>query len=200
MARVIMFSQNFPNKMGDLAGAPTYFPCKFINAQNPEGKKVINDWYLDKYGMRWREAFRERGFIYKGGVVKMKFSNGFKPHTIRTDTNKIYKSGAELSPRIWAGRPYRSKQFQFAPNVFISSIQKLTVRLGKTKKMVIVEVDGDLLGMYHIEYKEEILFKNKEYSITDLAKNDGFPDVHSFFGWFGHKYEGRIIHFTKFKY
>ena len=45
---------------------------------------------------------------------------------------------------------------------------------------------------------DNIVLTNKQ--IEQLAKNDGFDSVQDFFNWFNEDFNGRIIHWTDFKY
>lgn len=50
-----------------------------------------------------------------------KFINGFsKEHTIRK--GKRWKVGDKFSPRIWSGKPYKSKQIILAPDTEIKQV------------------------------------------------------------------------------
>lgn len=92
-----------------------------------------------------------------------------KHHTIRAGSR--FKAGDYLLPRIWTGKPYRSKQFQFAPALEVKSVW----------------------DFYLDEHKWKLY---GDADIETIAKNDGLSIV-DFLDWFrlapGKSFEGQII-------
>lgn len=48
-----------------------------------------------------------------------------KHHTIRAGHR--WKVGDKFSPRVWSGKPYRSKQIQFAPEIEVQKIWRFEI-------------------------------------------------------------------------
>ncbi len=97
MAKVIMFSRHFP-KYHPKAGQPTNFVAKFwanprIKILN-ESIELLKDEYLD-----WKKEYKTQ--LPKG-------------HTIRAGHR--FKKGDMFSPRVWTGKPYRTKQIIISPD------------------------------------------------------------------------------------
>jgi hypothetical protein len=132
MSKVIMFSRYFP-KGHPRFGAPTYFVEKIWAAiKEPTGNHLdipdINLWeYLHCYP---------------------------KNHTIRAGCR--FKAGDKFSPRVWSGKPYRSKQIKIAPDIVI-------------KKTFDFEID--LNGVYSINGK---YISQQMYPV--LSQNDGLAE------------------------
>lgn len=94
----------------------------------------------------------------------------YKHHTIRAGHR--WKAGDWFSPRVWSGKPYRSKMIQFAPDIQI-------------KKVWDFECDG-LDGWY---------MNGSQFNYTwslQLAMNDGLTlaDMQE---WFNKPFDGQII-------
>ncbi|MCH5235532.1 MAG: hypothetical protein J1E16_09570 [Muribaculaceae bacterium] len=115
-----------------------------------------------------------------------KYVEGSKIHTIRTNYDfwksrieEINKGYAYLSIRIWEGKPYRSKKYEFA-RLYEAGIQKIQFKDLSRK----ANVEGKLIDL------------------PLLSKNDGL-DFNDFFYWFKSynlKEPLAIIHFTQFRY
>lgn len=141
--KVLTFSQYFP-KIHPKAGQQTYFREKIWAglADKVEGFKIpdeITDW-------DWHQYY-----------------NAYpKWHTIRAGNR--WKVGDKFSPRIWSGKPYASKQIEFAPPIEI-------------KKIWTFEMDP--CGVYSIDGYYVLEEKANEL----LAKNDGLTDYDMQF-WF----------------
>lgn len=101
---------------------------------------------------------------------------GFKYHTIRAGNR--FKVGDKFSPRVWSGKPYRSKQIIIAPDIEIKKVWNFEV-----------DVNGIycINGLYIPEGTE-----------TEITKNDGLSNG-DFFKWFMPNYmkpkafKGQII-------
>lgn len=127
---------------------------------------------------------------YKDGWPTSGFKMKF--HTIRANYalwkkrfRKIDAGLACLSIRYWSGKPYKSKQIEFARLTKEDGIglQKCFVRT--------FNVGG-------------ILIPHKDYSVNsyEVAKNDGleFDDFKEWFKSYDLNKPMAIIHFTKFRY
>ena len=122
-------------------------------------------------------------------AFREKFLNGEKIHTIRTNyplwekrIKEVQEGRAVLSVRQWTGKPYRSKQVEFAT---------LTAESGVGIQLV--ELTNDFT---------ECIIGDHNHSYVTVAKNDGLHPA-DWLDWFS-AYElskpMAIIHFTKFRY
>lgn len=134
-----------------------------------------------------------KGHMFEGmetGFVD-KIATGRKIHTIRSNyelwrkrIEKIEAGNACLSLRFWEGKPYKSKQFEFA---------RLTKAWNKIGLQKIVIGSGFPPMIDDVADKE---------LLSDIAKNDGLSFI-EFLSWF-QKYDRSkpmaLIHFTGFRY
>ena len=108
-----------------------------------------------------------------------------KLHTIRVDQNKRWKPGMKIHFKIWTGKPYKSKTFDFAPLTECVSIQEIRIEHDTSNLWPPVYIDNKLMSIGQIE---------------KLAINDGFNDLRHFYSYFNENFTGRIIHWTNLKY
>ncbi len=103
-----------------------------------------------------------------------------KRHTIRA--GKRWRPGMMID--FWINMRTKD-QFRFAPRVPVVSVQDIEIKHGfaKSHRQVIVNT---------------WIMPNDE--VEELAINDGFPDLESFFKWFDSDFEGQIIHWSDLKY
>jgi hypothetical protein len=110
---------------------------------------------------------------------------GKKIHTIRANYDFWKRhDGKECSFRVWQGKPYRSRQVEFAWRVI--HVQEV----------------------YFTRGVENGFWANPQGGIKDavIAKNDGFFDVADFRQWFHNPKAGyatgyyAVLHFTDFRY
>ena len=114
--------------------------------------------------------------------------SGAKPHTIRPNGKRIYKTGEIVSLRYWLYAAYRSPQVEFArvriKNVEAIAVHKDGVSLG----------DGTLRAFWMGEHSKE-----RAPLLNKLARDDGFANWAEMRDWFenahGLPFHGRIIHF-----
>jgi hypothetical protein len=100
MSKVITFSRTFPG-YHPRKGEPTYFVekvCKSLSLSTLPCSQLL------KNGLP----------LFIGDLIEPKH------HTIRTGHR--WKVGDWFSPRVWSGKPYNSKQIQFAPDIQIKKI------------------------------------------------------------------------------
>ena len=116
--------------------------------------------------------------------------SGEKIHTIREDFYERWKPG--MSIQHWRGNPrnVKSNPYQFAVGE-CKGVQDITIRLGCKKMKHGLTV---LIGKRFLADDE----------IEELAKNDGLT-IDEFRKWFLREpgnswFQGRIIHFTDFRY
>lgn len=153
MARFITFSRTFPD-YHPRAGEQTRFVEQVLNSLHDQGV------YLD-----FAEIDAKLGWslLDKFGLI------GRKHHTIRAGNR--FKAGDWFSPRVWSGKPYRSKQIIIAPDI-------------QVKKTWDFEV-------YHRHNgKADLTFRFD--NIPLVAKNDGLELV-DFLHWFNKPMTGQII-------
>ena len=104
--------------------------------------------------------------------------NGSKIHTIRADKTSRWKAGNE----IHFATGVRTADYDCFKKGICVGVQKIQIRRCYGEA---VRIDG--IGL-------------SRGDIKNLAINDGFSDVDSFFQWFDTDFEGKIIHWTDFKY
>lgn len=122
---------------------------------------------------------------------KVKILSGSKIHTIREDQKRRWKVGM----KIHMATGIRTKNYRcFCDRFVCKSIQEIRIFYGPFTDEVTVLIDGKefyhRVGIYVVKSKDMI----------KLAKNDGFDCVEDFFKWFDSDFEGKIIHWTDFRY
>ncbi len=101
-----------------------------------------------------------------------------KIHTIRQDPKNRWKAGNKIHFQV---NPYRPSMFQFAPVLEVFSTQKIKI----LPRFETVWVDGGFI---------------LDEQIAELAINDGFDSIDDFWEYFNDEFEGKIIHWTNYKY
>ena len=167
------FMTTWPDKMVAIKGKPTYFVEKMAGSIKKEFGDHLPAYYQpEDYDM----------------MVQLDCKN--KIHTIRADKKNRWKAGKGIHFKTWTGKPYRSKTFQFAPVIKCKSVQTISIIY-----------DEDLCEKYGSE--PAVLVGGKVLwidEIDQLAINDGFDNTTDFFNWFDSDFEGKIIHWTDYKY
>ncbi len=108
-----------------------------------------------------------------------------KIHTIREDRKERWKPGTWIHFVINNRTPDR---LQFAPVVKCVSVQKIKItydNIPPLGRCASISVDG------------KYLFPTDIYL---LAKNDGFDSIGDLLEYFNKDFEGKIVHWTDFKY
>ncbi len=167
MSKVIIFSRQFP-KYHPKAGEPTHFIEQILNTVFPRNDNgIIN---LDELNKQIRPYVNDLFLI--DGLLK-------KWHTIRNGTN--WKVGDKFSPRIWSGKPYASKQIQFAPDIEIKKVWDFEIihsdGTGDYDKGIWILIDNIVIS---------------DYWVNVLAKNDGL-ETDDLIAWFNKPMRGQII-------
>src|SRR5690349_19481727 len=110
--RVITFSRYFPRKHPK-EGQPTFFV-----------EKILRN-YWDE--VRWTKETEEPISVFTGKMGMIHNINHYAPkvHTIRAGNR--WKVGDVFSPRVWSGKPYASKQIEFAPPIEIKKIWNVRI-------------------------------------------------------------------------
>lgn len=91
-----------------------------------------------------------------------------KCHTLRA--GERWKAGEWFSPRIWSGKPYNSKQVEFAPAIEIKKVWDIKFQLISRPFYTHKNEKG-----YHVSYTEG--------TGKHIAINDGFENVEDLEGW-----------------
>ena len=117
---------------------------------------------------------------------------GRKIHTIREDSHDRWKPGNTIQ----FATGIRTKNYNCFKEGVCLGVQ--TIQIMHTIGTVTVYIDGSAFGSVFHHGLDDIY----EYSndLLDLAKNDGFEDLESFFKWFNKDFKGKLIHWTDFKY
>jgi len=149
MSKVITFSRVFPG-YHPKAGQPTYFVEQVIKGL--------------PYSLDDDAAWGNIELCKKLSLAIDQWKDlGRKYHTIRAGHR--FKAGECFSPRVWSGKPYNSKQIQFAPDI----------QIVKTWDF---QVDGD--GCFWIISDND----NESHEVLErLANNDGLS-FRDFEAWF----------------
>lgn len=122
-----------------------------------------------------------------------KIKDRTKIHTIRADKHDRWKVGMQI--HFWRGNPRNTKSHPYAFGEGV--VEK--IEYIQMKKHI------DWFSIRIMNHKmEQIVFSEYTYDHSILAKNDGFEEVSSFFGFFfpvGLKgdliWEGKIIHWEQ---
>jgi len=157
--RVISFSRYFPVKHSR-KGESTYFPEAILTSLGID--YTSHDYYMKL--CEWNPNVRER--LLEDFFNNLSVDIEPKVHTIRKGFR--WDVGDMFSPRVWSGKPYSSKQIQFAPAIKVRNVWKVDISFSMSQIMVGVPVK-----------------KNEWYLLSagDVARNDGL-DVHDFIEWF----------------
>lgn len=105
MSRIITFSRTFPS-YHPKAGQPTYFVEKIWKSLCGVSNEYTDPFMTDEY---------KKSIVWGYQLVE-----GIKHHTIRAGHS--FNVGDKLSPRVWSGKPYRSKMIQFAPDIEVKKV------------------------------------------------------------------------------
>ena len=159
MSRVITFSRKFPSYHPE-KGNETYFVEQLYNS------------LYEKSG-DWSDAIDPDG-KNTSYVIPLNHSIADKKHhTIRA--GRRWKVGDKFSPRVWSGKPYKSKQIIIAPDIEIKKVW-----------------DFNLLGGNCFTSWKDYL---QDKDLKEIAKNDGLSliDFMEWFADFSKNFEGQII-------
>lgn len=156
MSKVIMFSRVFP-AYHPKAGQPTFFVEKILK-------------FLPE-----KEYENEQNLNYFRKITDLEIQQWIdlqpKYHTIRTGHR--FKVGDKFSPRVWSGKPYRSKQIIIAPDIEVKKVWNFKITTESNSEM-----RYDISNFIYINGK---LVMDNEYD--RLSKNDGLS-VQDFCDWF----------------
>lgn len=168
--RVIIFSRTFP-AYHPKSGQPTHFV-----------EKVLESLYPDIVGWDGFYSLKEKGFdIGLNNIYQPKY------HTIRAGNR--WKVGDKFSPRVWSGRPYQSKQIQFAPEIEVKKTWKYEV------KIIGRGIEQWIINGTQVSQSNEHMHQWFNHGlIEEIASNDGLI-LADFLNWFKHPspFSGQII-------
>ncbi|PQJ09519.1 hypothetical protein CJD36_019975 [Flavipsychrobacter stenotrophus] len=117
---------------------------------------------------------------------KPKLMDGSKLHSMREDKPGRWKVGM----KIQMATGVRTKAYEcFRDDLVVTRLQHVEIRYyGK--------VPGEVLAPVIIVDSKRL----DDASVLELARNDGFKTMGEFMEWFDEDFEGKIIHWTDFKY
>ncbi len=127
-------------------------------------------------------------------IFKQPILAATKIHTFREDKHNRWKPGM----RIHMATGVRTKNFNCfndIDNCVSTQIVIITYQNAKRKKD---EKYWPFKGLYYKISVDGKFLNNQQ--IIDIAYNDGFKSVDDFFTWFKDGFNGKIIHWTNFKY
>lgn len=158
MSRVITFSRVFPS-YHPRKGEPTYFVEQIIKGL--------------PYSLHDDSAWGNIELCTKLVLAIDKWKDlGRKYHTIRAGHR--FKVGDKFSPRVWSGKPYASKQIQFAPDIEVRKVYSFSIGLAAI-------------------YIDQQRWIDKVF-IGKVAGNDGL-ELQDFLDWFQYPkpFDGQVI-------
>lgn len=176
---VLGFKQQFPWATKD-SPAPTNFREKILAGVRSQ----ICDWSYDGFPM----VHKNNGGIYCGSP---------KIHTMREDPYNRWKAGRKIE-MVYRGAGYKIIDH------FNKGIPELEVCTGVQK--IKLWLTGSLGEVGDNGKREQII---RIHAIVDgkridnperIIPNDGFEDIIQFNRWFTKPWEGKIIHWTDYRY
>lgn len=155
-------------------GTKTYFPEKILASLelSEDEQKAANDKLINR----------------KDLCASVYLNCHPKIHTIRVDEKDRWKKG-NLIHFIINNRT--KNRFQFAPLRKVISVQKITISVRHLQMSItnenypLVIIDGNQLNYFEVQR---------------LAFNDGFLSIQDFCDYFKEDFNGKIIHWTNFRY
>jgi len=108
-----------------------------------------------------------------------------KIHTMRSGNR--WRAGMDIHFKIWKGKPYKSKTFNFAPIIPCVSVQDYEL----------INIDSEIGPFRNITIDGREL---SDEEVQELAVNDGFDNVEDFWDWFQGNCTGQLIHWTDKRY
>ncbi len=159
-------------------GKPTFFIDK-IWWSFPEEIRTYENW---EYKIHVAKKFT--------ATMSQKMTGFPKIHTIREDKHDRWKVGMNIHFVI----NNRTKdRFQFAPVIPVTEIQTIKIDHQNDSEYPIIHIDSK--RYCPIENHFDYFVK-----LDELSQNDGFDTIKQFLDYFKEDFEGKIIHWTDFKY
>lgn len=119
--------------------------------------------------------------------------SGTKIHTIREDKHDRWKKGMKMNMATGV----RTRNYNEFAEKNCTGTQKISIRYFDNKSRVEVVINDRYIGAAYFGIKRIYCCV---YELEILAHNDGFDSVDDFFAWFNKDFEGKIIHWTDFRY
>ena len=194
---ILGFKQNFP------WGEPTNFREKILASV---GRRDLG--VTDPKG-------HTLSYVYKPSLHNVEKVKLFTPkiHTFREDKHDRWKAGMSIQ-MVYRGPKY-SILDHFNKGIpeleKCKSIQKVKIRWSNPSKGNFIDDLAKIMGIttrylsVFVDGKEMAEFKFSDSycgstDIKNIVSNDGFNNVFDFAKWFKDDWEGKIIHFTDFRY
>ncbi len=149
---VITFSRVFP-AYHPKAGQPTYFVEKVVKSLHKQGMPPFD--------------------VNCDFSTEMYYICDPKHHTIRA--GNCWKVGDKFSPCVWSGKPYQSKQIQFAPDIQIKKVWEFEIEADEDYRCLLI------CGQPFVEWNGALHTDTGQLSF--LAGNDGL-NVKNMLDWF----------------
>ena len=153
--KVLTFSRHFP-KGHPKAGQPTYFVEQILNSILPRPLSIG----LNEFPPAARDYIND--FMVIDGEHK-------KQHTIRGGSR--WKPGDMASLRVWSGKPYQSKQVEFA-QVEVKKVW--SIEIVQNAEYWVFKLNGKTISWNDLDVDQ---------FVEELAKNDGLTTA-DFLNWF----------------
>lgn len=160
--------------MGDLAGKPTRFPEKLIKGL---GYGEDREYDILKLFYSLNKECHPEGYI------------NLNPKTTTIRSNYEYwksKEGQLIQPFFWAGKPYRSKQVVFCPEVRLAMVWR--VKILPTEKLIEIEFEDS-------SFRNGYSFVGKGQQLIPFTQDEGFDHPDHFWMWFDKYFNGALLEF-----
>ena len=205
MATRISFSTTYPDRMGLLKGKFTRFPEKILKGIYDGKTYYMSEcpkcgWIGSSYFALGGGQIADTGDYSDLGCPKcfttledsdydFGYYGQLSLHPKTTTIRKNYeywksKEGQLIQPFFWAGKPYRSKQVVFCPEVRLRMVRPIKILPNKFARIHIYDRNGVYLIL-----DEEI------DELNHFAQNEGFDHPDHFWMWFDSDFEGALLNF-----
>ena len=174
----LSYSTRWPDKMGELAGQPTYFTNKIMKSMWIHYPELTSNFVFDRSDEE-KKRFEEIDPFEDLTVHETKNLIP-KLHTIRR--GQRWKKGMKIHMVI---NNRTEKRFQFTPVLECTGVQDVEIKFTNPGFYHPTWVDGELLNIH---------------SLKKLAVNNGFLYVDDFFRFFNSYFSGQIVHWTDIRY
>jgi hypothetical protein len=182
------FSRTYP-AYHPRAGEPTHFIEKIV------GGLVAND--VPGCDTPLIKSLRDSGLLsisVLNEITRGTYAQ-YKHHTIRAGHR--WKVGDWFSPRVWSGKPYNSKQIQFAPDIQVKKVWDFEMdNLGVCS----IANSGERLEYTFVRRMTDDVIFDESSLDNEIARNDGLTNE-DFYFWFSRSpefkkkggFDGQII-------
>lgn len=199
----IAFSTHYPDRMKELAGKPTRFPEKILKGIYDGKTYYMSEcpkcgWIGSSYFALGGGQIADTGDYSDLGCPKCfttledsDYDFGYygnselHPKTTTIRSNYEYwksKEGQLVQPFFWSGKPYRSKQVVFCPEV---RLDKVSAAFIANKRSIAL---GDRPGGV-----SRIFWTPEDFEY--ITQNEGFDHPDHFWRWFDKDFDGALLEF-----